>query len=216
MTAYLTVASVGTLLIAVSAFSTATLGAALYYLLHSSLAIATLFLVTGEIAARRGAVGDRLEQGAPVGRPVALGVLFLLSAAALVGLPPLSGFVGKVMILRSTGTLPGAALMWSVILVVGLLSLIGLMRAGSIVFWKATPATQAAPPHRRLTLVPPLALVACGAALAMFAAPVQRYTDAAARQLGDRGQYAKAILGEPKAATTRPFPAGVRTNGARP
>jgi multicomponent K+:H+ antiporter subunit D len=216
MTAYLTVASVGTLLIAVSAFSTATLGAALYYLLHSSLAVATLFLVVEQIAAQRGAAGDRLEQGAPVGQPALLGALFLLAAAALVGLPPLAGFVGKVMILRSTALLPGAVLVWAVILVAGLLSLIGLMRAGSIVFWKAAPAAQAAPPHRRLTLIPPLALVACGIALAACAEPVQRYTDAAARQLGDRGQYATAILGDPKAATTRPFPAGVRTDGARP
>ena len=36
------------------------------------------------------------------------------------------------------------------------------------------------------------------------------------RQLGDRGQYATAVLGDPNAATTRPFPAGVRTDGARP
>ncbi len=216
MTAYLTVASAGTLLIAVGAFSTATLGAALYYLLHSSLAVATLFLVTGEIAAQRGAVGDRLEQGAAIERPALLGALFIFAAAALIGLPPLAGFAGKVMILRSTAPLPGAALMWSVILVAGLLSLVGLTRAGSIVFWKAAPPTQTARPQGSAGLAAPLALVACGIALATFAEPVKRYADAAARQLGDRGQYATAVLGDPSAATTRPFPAGVRTQGTRP
>jgi multicomponent K+:H+ antiporter subunit D len=106
--------------------------------------------------------------------------------------------------------------MWSVILAAGLLSLIGLMRAGSIVFWNATPGVQAAGPQGSAGLVAPLALVACGIALAVFAEPVKRYADAAAHQLGDRGQYATVVLGDPHAATTRPFPAGVRTEGARP
>ena len=145
-----------------------------------------------------------------------LGALFVLAAVALIGLPPLAGFVGKIMILRSTAALPGAGVIWSVILVVGFLSLVGLMRAGSLVFWNTTPGTAPAGPRVHSGLVAPLALVACGIALAMFAAPVKRYADAAARQLGDRGQYATAVLGDPAAAATRPFPTGVRTDGARP
>ena len=216
MAAYLTIASVGTLLIAVSAFSTAALGAALYYLLHSTLAVAALFLVVERITAQRGATGDRLEQGAAVGNPALLGTLFVVVAAALVGLPPLSGFVGKVMILRSTALLPAAPLLWSVILVVGLLTLIGLMRAGSIVFWKAAPSGAIPAQRDAAALVPPVALVACGIALAAFAEPVKQYADAAARQLGDRARYATAVLGGPHPATTRPFPAGVRPNGGKP
>jgi multicomponent K+:H+ antiporter subunit D len=216
MTAYLTVASVGTLLIAVSGFSQATLGAALYYLPHSALAVAVLFLLAEQIGARRGVVGDRLEGGAPMAQSALLGALFAIAAVALIGLPPLAGFVGKVMILRSTAALPGAGIMWAVILAVGLLSLVGLMRAGSLVFWSSAPGATPARPRARSGLVAPLALVACGVALAVFAAPVKRYTDAAARQLGDRGKYATAVLGDPAAGTTRPFPAGVRTSGARP
>jgi multicomponent K+:H+ antiporter subunit D len=216
MAAYLTVASVGTLLIAVGAFSPVALGAALYYLPHSSLAVAALFLLVEQISARRGPVGDRLEEGAPMAQSALLGALFALAAVALIGLPPLAGFVGKIMILRSAAALPEAGVIWSVILVAGFLSLVGLMRAGSVVFWNTTPGAAPAGPHARSGLFAPLALVACGVALAMFAGPVQRYTDAAARQLGDRGQYGAAVLGAPAAATTRPFPAGVRTDGGRP
>jgi multicomponent K+:H+ antiporter subunit D len=216
MTAYLTVASVGTLLIAVSAFSPGALGAALYYLVHSSLAVAALFLVVEQIDARRGPVGDRLEAGAPMPQSALLGGLYVLAAVALTGLPPLAGFVGKIMILQSTAALPGAGVIWSVILVAGFLSLVGFLRAGSLLFWNTTPGAVPAGPRVLSGLVPPLALVACGVALALFAAPVKRYTDAAARQLGDRGQYGAAVLGEPAAATTRPFPAGVRTDGVRP
>ena len=59
-----------------------------------------------------------------------LGALFVLAAVALIGLPPLAGFVGKIMILRSTAALPGAVVIWSVILVAGFLSLVGLDARG--------------------------------------------------------------------------------------
>ena len=54
MTAYLTLASMGTLLIAVGAFSGAGVSAALYYLVHSTLVIAALFLLAERIAGQRG------------------------------------------------------------------------------------------------------------------------------------------------------------------
>jgi multicomponent K+:H+ antiporter subunit D len=48
----------------------------------------------------------------------------------------------------------------------------------------------------------------------VFAAPVQRYTDAAAAQLSDRAAYARAVLGPELAdrGTTRPY----RFDGAGP
>jgi multicomponent K+:H+ antiporter subunit D len=214
MAGYLTVASVGTLLVAVSAFTSASLGAALYYLPQSTLAVAALFLVIEPIAAQRGATGDRLEPAVPVGQPMLLGTIFLVAAAALVGLPPLSGFLGKVMILRSTLALPAAPLLWTVILVTGLLMLVGFMRAGSILFWKTAPAVGGA--ARPGGLVPPLALLVGGLALAAFAEPVKHYADAAAQQIADRAQYATKILGGQRAATARPFPGGVRSDGSRP
>jgi hypothetical protein len=113
-------------------------------------------------------------------------------------------------------TLPAAPLLWSVILVTGLLMLIGLMRAGSIVFWKTAPSAAPPAPFGATALVPPVALVACGIALAAFAEPVKQYADAAARQLGDRARYATAVLGDPQPATTRPFPAGARPSGGKP
>ena len=67
MAAYLTVASVGTLLVGVAVFSTASLGAALYYLLHSTLALAALFLLVERIAAQRG--GDGFTPRPPVAQP---------------------------------------------------------------------------------------------------------------------------------------------------
>lgn len=196
MTAYLTIASVGTLLIAVSLFSPAGLGAALYYLLHSTLVVAALFLLAAEIGARRGAAGDRLQRGAAIARPAALGLALLVAAASIVGLPPLSGFVGKLMILGATGALPATPLVWTVILGTGFATLLALTRAGSVLLWQPGDAGAAPGTTTPRALVVPAALLACGVALALFAAPVKRFADAAAQQLADTPGYAARILGD--------------------
>jgi multicomponent K+:H+ antiporter subunit D len=215
MTAYLTVASVGTLLIAVALLSAPGLGAAFYYSVHSTLAIGALFLLAAEIGARRGASGDELRPGAAVARPFAVGVALIVASASIAGLPPFSGFVGKLMILGATRSAPASPVLWTAILATGFLAMVALARGGSILFWKGgeTPAAGTA---SHAALAPPFALLACGIALAVFAAPVKRFTDAAARQIADTPRYAARVLGDPGADTARPYPGGIRAGGGKP
>ncbi len=209
LAAYLTVASVGTLLVSVAVFTGPSLGAALYYLVHSTLVIAALFLLAERIAAQRPAAGDRLAPDAPVAQPAVLGGAFLVAGASVAGLPPFSGFVGKLAILQATAALPATPVLWAVLLATGFLAMLALARAGSALFWKTAGAASAvAAPSS--SLVPAAALLACGVALAVGAGPAQRYADAAARQLLDRGPYAAAVLRESGSATTRPYPPEAR------
>ena len=204
MTAYLTLTSVGTLLIAVGASSGSGLSAALYYLVHSTLVLAGLFLLTDAMAAQRG--HDRFERSRPVAQAAMLGTLFVVGAVSVAGLPPLSGFVGKLTILQATAATPAMPVLWSVLLGTGFLAMIALARAGSALFWKTTgePAPAVRPNLARLT--PAIAVLGCGAALALFAAPVLRFTDAAAEQLADRRAYAARILREADQPALRPLP----------
>jgi multicomponent K+:H+ antiporter subunit D len=208
MAAYLTVASVGTLLVGVAVFSTASLGAALYYLLHSTLALAALFLLAERIAAQRG--DDGFTPRPPVAQPALLGVALGVAAVSIAGLPPLSGFVGKLALLQATGDLPATPVLWIALLGGGLAATIALARAGSALFWKT--ATDGAPAARAsfASLAPMAALLAGGVALAVFAAPVKRYTDATARQLADWRLYAPAVLREPGPRNARPYPPEAR------
>jgi multicomponent K+:H+ antiporter subunit D len=205
---WLTVASVGTAVAAVGLFSGAGWAAALYYLAHSTLAGAVMFLLVELLARQRGAAGDRLETAAPLARPALLGVMLLVAAAAVAGLPPLPGFVGKLMVLQAAQPHPSAAWVWAIVLLIGFLSLVALARAGSIVFWQVRdePAPPPVAGPRRLVLATGL-LMAASIALVVFAAPVQRYTEAAAAQLADRVGVATAVLGEAavRNGTTRPY-----------
>ena len=198
LVAYLTVSSVGTILIAVSLSTQSSLAAALYYLMHSTLVIAGLFLFVELIALQRGKTKDILQPALRMQEPISLGLLLLLGAASVAGLPPLPGFLGKLMILNSASGLPHHAVVWAVVLSVGLLGMIGLARAGVILFWHVpedTQPDQAAPPINRVLVGMTLLLLSMGCVMAAFAAPMQRYMQATAQQLYDRPAYAQAVLG---------------------
>jgi len=213
LVSYLTVASVGTIVTAIGLFTPAALSAALYYMMHSTLVAAALFLLVELVATQRGTASDRLQPAAPVAQPVLLGIMTLLGSASVAGLPPLPGFLGKLMILESSALTPAHAWVWSVVLVTSVMTLVGLARAGAILFWNVLPADgQHARAGRssRLTLAT-LGLLSLSLLLAVAASPLKRYTDAAVVQLADRAAYAKAVLGPvggTAAQTTRPYRGG--------
>ena len=221
LVAYLTVASIGTILAGVGLFTPAALSAALYYTVHSTLVIAGLFLLVELVAAQRGDAADRLTPASAVGQPVLLGLMTLLGAASVAGLPPLPGFLGKLMILQSAAATPAHTVVWAVVLGCGFLTLLGLARAGSILFWNVLPGEPTAAPAgsswRLLSAT--LGLMALSLVLAAAASPFKRYTDATAAQLADRSAYARAVLGlqtsaagpataTPASTSTRPYRGG--------
>jgi multicomponent K+:H+ antiporter subunit D len=203
LAAWLTIGSVGTVLVAIGLFTPEAWSAGLYYMAHSTLVVAALFLLFDLVALQRGAA---LEASNRLLQPALLGTAMLVLAASVAGLPPLPGFLGKLMILQATGE----ALrpwVWSVLLGVGFLSLLGLARAGSIVFWSVEgPARgdcERAEGSRLLALV---LLAAPLVAMVVAAGPLKRYTDAAAAQLADRDGLARAVLGEHARDAVRPYP----------
>jgi len=206
LVAYLTVSSVGTILAAVGLFTPGALSAALYYTLHSTIVIAGLFLLVEQIAAQRGAVADKLQPAYAVREPVLLGVMLLFGAASAAGLPPLPGFLGKLMVLQASSGLVAQAWVWSVVLVVGFLTIVGLARAGVIVFWHVQPSVDDGTPGISARLLAPVwAFMALTVALAVLAAPVKRYADATAAQLAVNADYVRAVLGVDAPPSTRPY-----------
>lgn len=136
LAAYAAIASIGTLMISVARFDAQGLTAGLYYLIHSTLAAAALFLVVDMIAARRG--GDIWLRLRPAILNTGLvSALFFLTAIAVAGLPPLSGFLGKLLILNATADDPWMVGIWATVLVTSLFAIVGFSRAGSILFWKS-------------------------------------------------------------------------------
>jgi multicomponent K+:H+ antiporter subunit D len=197
---FLLIASIGTLLTAFALGDADSLAAGLYYLAQSVPATAALFLLVGLIAEQRGERGSDIAPGPALHRRRLLGFGFLLAALALIGLPPLGGFLGKAMLLQSVDG-PATGWIFSSLLLTGLLGLIACSRAGVILFWTAEGDARDAPPLPARHLLPALALLGGNIALTLGAAPVAAYSQAAAAQILDPAGYHRAVLGNaPRAA----------------
>jgi multicomponent K+:H+ antiporter subunit D len=193
---YLVVVSLGTLMLAVAIGSEEALAASLYYLAHSTLVTAALFLLADLIASQRSPLSDELEPGEEVDQPTLLGGLFLVLCISVAGLPPFSGFFGKLMILHSTATTPLIVVIWTLILASSLVVSVGLSRAGSRLFWKTTKSSRPAVMAGPILLAPVIVLASASGLLVVFGASAQQFALDAAEQLLDRGAYVQSVLGE--------------------
>jgi multicomponent K+:H+ antiporter subunit D len=189
--AYLVLVSAGTLLAAVAIGTPEAIAAALFYLLHSTWVAGGLFLLADLIVRQRGRHGGELVQGAALENPHLLGALFFFGAVAVIGLPPLSGFLGKLLLLQAA---PSAAL-WAVLLLGGFAALVAFSRAGSTLFWRVGTSTLDSAELDRGRLAACVLLLASSLLLVGLAAPLLDYTRAAGAQLHDLAPY-RALIGE--------------------
>jgi multicomponent K+:H+ antiporter subunit D len=164
-----------------------------------------LFLLVDLIAKQRGKFLDTLAPAPAIARETLFGAMYILAAIAIVGLPPLSGFIGKLLILDASRDAPGAALIWAVVLGASLLMMIGFTRAGSVIFWndpkqadeavRTVPASSVVPATAPLPIVVVGLLLAATAALSFAAGPFTNAFESTSRQLLDRNAYVRAVLG---------------------
>jgi len=131
--AYNVIISAGFIAFGIGASSAVSLTGALYYLLHDIIAKAWIFILGGAVIGIAGT--DRLKEikGLIHYRP-ALGWMFLLAVLAVAGVPPLSGFPGKMLILKG-GIERELYLLTAIGLAVSLIALYSLMKVFIHSFW---------------------------------------------------------------------------------
>jgi multicomponent K+:H+ antiporter subunit D len=211
--------SSGTLLAVIAVGSVAVTGGALFYLVSSTLTISAFFLLIelierGRIAGADvlavtvEAFGDGEEKDVePVGIAIPatmaiLGTGFASCALLLAGLPPLSGFIAKFLVLTAIFQSPGLstdATAWTLmalLLLSGLVVMFALMRAGIRVFW--VPVESTVPTVRFLEMLPIVSLLVLCVALTVQAGPVARFMQATAHDLHAPETYVRAVLSAPR------------------
>ncbi|MDR5653275.1 monovalent cation/H+ antiporter subunit D [Ruixingdingia sedimenti] len=190
LVAFAAIGSMGTLFLGMAPFSPQTTAAVLYYLVHSTLATAALFLIADMVLERRGT--DTLAAPRPpIPQNGLIAALFFAGAIAIAGLPPLSGFVGKLLILDALRNTGPYVLAWSAILITSLIAVAGLARAGSLLFWKAYESPPEPVPHdipppaRALPFVAVGLLLAGLVAMTVLAGPIMGWMEETAAQVHD-------------------------------
>ncbi len=194
LTANMVVVSAGTLLIAMALQSEVATSAALYYILHSTLIAGAMFLLADLIARQRGKAEDRFVKARAVAQPRLLGIAFFLCALSIVGMPPLSGFVGKVMLLQAAEEAFDKFWIWPLILISGLVSLVTLSRAGTTIFWRTTAPSGSDERVHLFELMGVGLLLLGSPILVIFGGEVTAITSEAAAQLFNFSQSVDALL----------------------
>lgn len=216
------VSHIGYMVFGIALSSRLGMSGAIYYVAHHIVVQTTLFLVVGLIERQAGASTLRRLGGLAAASPL-LAFVFIVPALNLGGIPPFSGFIGKVALLEA-GAQSGSVLAWLLVagsVVTSLLTLYVVARVWTKAFWRARVdapegAMADSAPSALLEhysqdvafvdrddvgrmpigmVVPTMSLIAVGLALTVAAGPLFSYSDRAADEVLDRGQYISAVLG---------------------
>lgn len=140
MLSFTLVSHIGYMVFGVALATTAGLSGAIFYVVHHITIQTTLFLVTGLIERQGGSTSlDRLGGLARIAP--ALAILFFVPAMNLAGIPPLSGFLGKLGLLQA-GVDDGSWLAYTLVgagVVTSLLTLYAMAKAWNRAFWQTPP-----------------------------------------------------------------------------
>ena len=231
--------SAGILLSAVGFAQPSLTAGALFYLVSSTLALSALFLLAELIERSRSAndlpldeeidalpkameslhprPGVNLddEQKAVVGQVIPwtmafLGLSFIACALLIIGMPPLSGFIGKLNLLSALlnpiglwfsidePIRPAAWGLAALLILSGLASLMAFARLGIQRFW--TPEERPSPLLRRFECLPIFFLLGLSVVLTFKAEPLMNYTLDIAKSLNNPERYVMAVMAQ------RPIP----------
>ena len=192
------ISQIGYMLIGVALMTPLALAGAVLYIVHHIVVKATLFLVAGAMRQVGGSFALARLGGLWAARPL-LGITFLIPALSLAGIPPLSGFWGKLVVIRS-GLEAEAYLLAGVALAVGVLTLYSMIKIWNEAFWKAASDAAPAPAawtarERFATFAPIVALCLVTLTIGLWTEPFAAFSLAAAESLLDREAYIAAVLG---------------------
>ncbi len=212
---YHIVSQIGFMVLAIGLATPFAFTAAIFYIIHHIVVKASLFLVGGVATHAHGS--DELARSGGLWRaaPV-LGLVFVIQAMSLAGLPPLSGFWGKFMIIQE-GFSQTQWILVTLSLVASIRTLLSMLKIWRGAFWAAAPATplrwDAA--AKRMTAVI-LALTTVSLTIGLNPQPLLRLATHAADQTLDRPGYVARVQAANTLIVPGKHPAAPATQEALP
>jgi multicomponent Na+:H+ antiporter subunit D len=221
MLSFTLVSHIGYMVFGVALGTAAGVAGAVFYVGHHILIQTTLFLSTGLVERQGGSTSVNRLGGLAGAYPV-LAVLFFVPAMNLAGIPPMSGFIGKVGLLQA-GAADGGPLAWALVAggtLTSLLTLYAVAKVWGKSFWRprdqapavrkvsaATPGSHAygtehepdveladPGPMPRGMVAATAAMVAVTLLITVFAGTLYGVADRAADDLLDRRPYLEAVF----------------------
>ncbi|MEE4196648.1 MAG: proton-conducting transporter membrane subunit [Bacteroidales bacterium] len=194
------ISQVGYVIIGLAFFTVSGLAAAIFFLGHNMISKTNAFLVAGWVHREKGTLNLK-NLGDMFNRHTLWGVLFFISAFSLAGLPPLSGFAGKYLIINA-GIESNQILVALVALFVGLFTLFSMVKIWIEVFWKNTPESNENEKNLSNTKLLPFGFMITGSiilalailAMGIWAGPIAEFCEKAATDLLNNQKYINFVL----------------------
>ena len=208
------VSHIGYMLFGIGIDTAAGLAAATYYIVHHITVQTTLFLATGLVERQGGTTGINKLGGMLKTSPM-IAVLFFIPMLSLGGIPPFSGFLGKLALFEA-GANNGSVLAWVLIgcgALVSLLTLYALARAWSMIFWRdadevanyenplpmiaeegASAEVESVRTTPRIMVASTVAMVAVSVGLTVFATPLFDLSANAGENIDGPGYYVMTVF----------------------
>lgn len=174
-----------------------------FYILHHIIVKANLFLISGAVLLTKGTTNLKEVNGLAKTDPL-LACLFLISSLSLAGIPILSGFWAKFVLVRAGLEAESYGIV-TVSLVVSLLTLYSMTKIWTQAFWGEPDDLKVAdlPPGARAWILAPIAaLCVVTIAIGLWADAAATLALDASEQLLDSSRYIEAVLGEGSGAKT--------------
>ena len=169
------------------------LAGAIFYVLHHIVVITNLFLVSGVLLRLRRST-DLASLGGLYRQQPLFSALAMVPIFSLAGVPPLSGFLGKLAILEGTFE-AGRFWIGGLVLLVGLLTLVSMGRMWAAAFWAPSSHDMETTTAGTALLTVIAALSVVTLAITVGAEPLFDVSTRAAEQLLNRQNYIRAVLG---------------------
>ena len=193
------ISQIGYMIIGLGFFTPLAIAGAIYFMGHNIVAKTNTFLIGGIIQRLRGSYDLKSIGGLYQSHPFTA-LLFIVPALSLAGVPPLSGFFGKFVLIKA-GYDSGNFGVASIALLVGLVTLFSMIKIWNEAFWKKEPQQASIQPvplvsHKKVLLYTPVVILAVlTIVMGIFAGYFFRFATVAAEQLTDPSAYIRAVLG---------------------
>jgi multicomponent Na+:H+ antiporter subunit D len=196
------VGHIGYMIMGLGLFTPLALAGAIFYTFHHIIVQTNLFLVSGIVHGLQG-TNELKKMGGLYAVYPGLALVFLIPALALAGVPPLSGFWAKFLLVKA-GLEAREYLIVAVALLVGLLTLYSVTEIWAEAFWKPQPGGGApanepdAAPGRGAWIWlagPVVGLALLTVVIGLVAEPFVALATRAAEQLLNPDAYVGAVLG---------------------
>jgi multicomponent Na+:H+ antiporter subunit D len=192
---YHIISQIGYMIMGLAIFTPLGIAGAIFFALHNMLAKTNTFVVSGLINRMRGSYSLK-EVGGLFRENPFLAVLFIIPAFALAGIPPLSGFFAKFLLIKA-GFEDGHYLITGIAILTGLLTLYSMIKIWNEAFLKKPPAeaeVKASVPLTWTDLLPSIILGSATILMGIFAASMVDFTLQAADALLHPGNYIESVM----------------------